>query len=94
MGSETSVDALLKTLLRQQEKMLAQIDSMDKARIREKKETEERLAKMDERFDKMEDALERVLAMTSVLATVSLFFSAAHHLCRHSLSPLRFMFCF
>ena len=32
--------------------------------------------------------------MTSVLATVSLSFSAAHHWCRHFFSPLRFMFCF
>ena len=33
-------------------------------------------------------------AMTSVLAIVSLPFSAAHHLCRHFISPPRFMFCF
>ena len=32
--------------------------------------------------------------MTSVLAIVSLPFSAAHPLCRHYFSPLRFMFCF
>ena len=32
--------------------------------------------------------------MTSVLAIVSLSFSAAHHLCRHFISPPRFMFCF
>ena len=35
-----------------------------------------------------------VLAMTSVLAIVSLFFSVVHHLCRHFFSHLHFMFCF